>query len=129
MNKTMARVVIIFFLMGIIMSCSSKQCLSKKQIIGKYVNTSELAAIHYVELYSNGDYYHVYERGEVKLENKGKWITSQKNCEVLFSSWKSYGEFAEESCKNGCSWSVPLKDYILHFSPDLPEMNFSKEIK
>ncbi len=113
-------------ILGLSMCTLSKECLNTKKVIGKYFNTSELGSTHYVELKSSGEFYHFYQNKDLILENIGSWKLEEKNCEIFFSLWKSFGEYQDKNCANGCSANVRLKNNALLFSYDLDEMNFTK---
>lgn len=96
-----------------------------KEISGIYYS-GEKDASHYVELKTNGEFLHFYKKGELELQNIGKWHFNREKCEVLFSRWKSYGDYQDKNCINGCSAFVKVKNETLLFSFDLKEMNFEK---
>jgi hypothetical protein len=99
-------------------------------IIGRYVNTHELEAKHYVQLDADSTFFHYYKKGaEPALENKGHWRTSirPKKTEIIFDTWVDFGYKDEPVC-NGCLRAVKLENGELIFNVDLPnEMNFKKE--
>lgn len=103
-------------------------CEEKKTIFGRYSNTFDTLAIHYVDLKGDSSFYHFYQKDSIELVNTGRWSWGQKN-KVWFHKWKPFGVIEDESCKDGCIRGVELKnENELVFSYDMPkEMNFYKQ--
>lgn len=127
-----------FFLIIILFSCIIYSCNLKRQervenrydVIGKYENTFDRDASHYVELKADSTFIHYYKKAdEQPKENRGIWslLITTKKTEVKFDTWIDYGYKDESSC-NGCYKYIQLVDGEMIFSYDLPnEMNFVKK--
>ncbi|MGN6568379.1 MAG: hypothetical protein ACTHJ0_10525 [Flavipsychrobacter sp.] len=103
--------------------------MKKDNIVGKYINDYEKGAVHYVELYPDSTFLHYYKSSSGEFKNKGKWTawTDENTTKISLNEWKSFGEFKEDDCVNGCLRQVTLKNEKLVFNIDLPdEMNFRK---
>src|SRR5687768_17210730 len=105
----MQRIFLILILLNFSKCTLNRECLSTETIIGKYVNNIEPESTHYVEIKSSGEFYHFYQKGNLIQENKGSWSFSKKSCEISFSIWKSFGEYKDKNCINGCSANVKIK--------------------
>lgn len=121
--------ILIIVLFGLLMSaCNSKY--EQKNLTGKYINTFESEAIHYVELKADSTFLHYYKKGNERAQvNKGTWkyIGTDKKAEVVFKTWTTFGVNKQYDCKE-CLRFVKIKDGELIFNVDLPtEMNFKKE--
>ncbi len=115
----------IVFVTVYLLACSNND---ETTITGRYINTYEPNAIHYVELKDDSTYMHFYKNNKTTKASKGNWnlITKAHKTEIMFSDWYSYGYDALDDC-NGCTWFVKLKNGELIFNVDLPEeMNFKK---
>lgn len=122
---------LILIVLPILFSCNSNnQKGNTSSMIGKYINTFEKDAIHFVELKADSSFIHYYKKGKaLHKENKGIWsvIESPKKIEIKFDTWIDYGYTNISTC-NGCIRFVKVRDGELIFSYDLPdEMNFIKE--
>jgi len=118
--------IVILFLLVVIIGCRKKEA-----VIGVYHNYYEKKAIHYVELFSDSTFSHIYIKNGTKKENKGKWHLSCDKGEtnIVFVKWVPLGDIQEKFaiCSN-CIECVRLKNGHLFFSMDLyDEMNFKKD--
>jgi len=99
-------------------------------VIGRYVNTYESEAKHYVQLDADSTFLHYYKsKNETPKENKGNWtlLVTPKGTKIAFRTWKTFGYGDSSNC-NGCIRFVKLKKGEMIFDSDLPkEMNFKKE--
>ena len=125
----MSSKILIVVLIGLLLSaCNSMD--EQSNITGKYRNTFEPEATHYVELKTDSTFLHYYKKGnEDAQENKGTWrfIKTDKKEEIMFSTWTTFGINKQYDC-NDCLRFVKIKDDELIFNVDLPsEMNFKKE--
>ncbi|MCR5697876.1 MAG: hypothetical protein K6G73_12960 [Marinilabiliaceae bacterium] len=93
MNKL---ILVIFVAMTI--SC----CRIDDNIIGKYNSyRHEKGVIHYVELFPDSTYEHVYVQNGEKMVNKGGWTIYRKDCSIFFVNfynWENFG-YAKDYCK------------------------------
>ncbi|CAN5271046.1 hypothetical protein BH09BAC3_BH09BAC3_35170 [soil metagenome] len=109
-------------------ACNNNE--SKDNVIGKYVNTYESEAKHYVVLEADSTFLHYYKKNnEAVKENKGNWklLITPKKTEIVFRTWKTFGYGDSNDC-NGCIRFVKLEKGEMIFDSDLPkEMNFKKE--
>jgi hypothetical protein len=122
------RIIIIIFTGLFLSACNSMN--EQIDFTGKYRNTFEPEATHYVELKADSTFFHYYKNGdEPALENKGYWRTSVRpqKTEIIFDTWVDFGYKDEAAC-NGCLRAVKIENSELIFNVDLPsEMNFKKE--
>lgn len=103
-------------------------CGERKSIFGRYSNTFDTLAIHYVDLRGDSTFYHFYKRDSTELMNSGQWSWGKKN-KVWFNEWRHFGGIEDESCEGGCIRGVEFRnENELVFSYDLPnEMNFLRQ--
>lgn len=117
--------------LGIVLlySCN-RNVIDTDDVTGKYINTFEPGAIHYVELKADSTFLHYYKKGtEIPQENRGAWqlLKSDKKDEIVFRTWTAFGSNKQYDC-NGCIRYVKLREDEMIFNVDLPdEMNFKKE--
>lgn len=115
-------------IMGLLLA-TCKDVKKPEDITGRYVNTYEPEADHYVDLKSDSTYFHYYKKENQPAKiNEGKWRLSVRShkTEVVFREWVTFGYKGPDSC-NGCLWAVKLEDEELIFNVDIPEeMNFKK---
>jgi hypothetical protein len=112
----------------ILLSCN-RDSPSNTNIVGKYVNTFERDAIHYIVIRPDSTFLHYYKKGELMQENSGVWDISvaQNDTEIVFKTWKSFGYAKRSDCET-CIRFVRLVKGSLIFNVDVPsEMNFQKE--
>jgi hypothetical protein len=105
-------------------ACSKKN----STVIGKYVNTFEPDADHYVELKADSTFIHYYKKNNEVKENKGVWRLSidPEQTQIIFDTWVDFGYKDLPICDH-CLRMVQLKDEELMFNVDLPnEVNFKK---
>ncbi len=119
---------IMILLIGMLAAACKKNEQSD-DITGRYVNTFEEDANHYVDLKADSSYFHYYKKGNMPAEiNEGKWRLSIRphKTEIVFRKWITFGYKDLDSC-SGCLWAVKLENGELVFNIDLPEeMNFQK---
>ena len=120
-------IIIIIFL-----SCTNNRRLEQNEIFGKYINSFEKKAEHYVVLNSDSTYLHYYKSDTAEFVSTGKW-SSYRNTNggvrIAFLKWSTYGYKNSSSCAK-CYWAVDIKNGELYFSYDSPnEMNFRKDNK
>lgn len=127
-NKIMKQLKIFLIIFIFLYSCRSEK-KDVTGVIGKYINSYEADASHYVELKSDSSFFHFYKKGsDTERINEGKWSSKEKNgfIEITFNTWTTFGYDNGEGCPH-CLWSVKLKNDELIFNIDLPiEMNFKK---
>ena len=118
-------------------------CRIDDNIIGKYndyvipVGPSgdlhEKGVIHYVELFPDSTYEHVYVQNGEKMVNKGGWTIYKKDYSIFyvnFYNWENFG-YAKDFCKthsfqiNG--YGVFIKNKRMFFHVDDYDLNFKKE--
>lgn len=121
---------ITLYLLSVLTSCNNIRESNTNKLLGKYINTFEQDAIHYVELKSDSTFVHYYKKGHTPNKvNKGIWsqIGAPPKNEIKFDTWIDYGYKNEPSC-NGCLRFVKVVNGVMIFNFDLPnEMNFTKE--
>jgi hypothetical protein len=118
-------------ILGFLLLCScNRNVVNTDNVVGKYINTFESDAMHYVELKADSTFLHYYKKGaEIQQENKGTWqlLKSDKKNEIVFRTWVAFGINKKYDC-NGCIRYVKLMGDEMIFNVDLPnEMNFKKE--
>ena len=103
---------------------------STDNVIGRYVNTYESEAKHYIQLDADSTFLHYYKKNnETAKENKGTWklLVTPEKTEIVFRTWKTFGYGDSNDC-NDCIRFVKFKKGEMIFDSDLPkEMNFKKE--
>jgi hypothetical protein len=121
----------IYLILGIVLlyACNRNN-IDADNVVGKYINTFEDDAIHYVELKADSTFLHYYKKGEEEQqENIGSWklLKSDRENEIVFRVWIAFGINRQFDC-NGCMRFVKWVENELIFNYDLPnEMNFKKE--
>ncbi|MCS6820171.1 MAG: hypothetical protein NZ522_09495 [Chitinophagales bacterium] len=123
---------ILILLVGMLLAACKdvKKSEDTTDVTGRYVNTFEPEADHYVDLKADSTYFHYYKKeNEPAKINEGKWSLSIRpnKTEVIFREWTTFGYRGPDSC-NGCLWAVKLEEGELKFNVDIrDEMNFKKE--
>jgi hypothetical protein len=88
----------------IILICCSCNLERNRNIIGRYNNEYENAAIHYVALKKDSTFFHYYKKNnDSPLVNTGKWRFDPDKNEIQFENWIQFGFKTGDSC-SGCSW-------------------------
>ena len=101
-------------------------------VVGIYYSMKRESNVkHYVELYSDGTYLHVYVNECTKKENKGVWELYREDSSrkyINLYNWEKFG-YAQE-LKN--DWrangkGVLIKNRKMYFDLDDYDLNFKKE--
>lgn len=108
-------------------------CYSDNNIIGKYYSyLHEKGVIHYVELFPDSTYEHVYVQNGEKMVNKGGWTIYRKDCSIFFVNfynWENFG-YAKDFCKKHSfqidGYGVFIKNKRMFFHVDDYDLNFEK---
>lgn len=121
--------VIVIFIVIITIRC----CCNDNNIIGKYYSClHEKGVVHYVELFSDSTYHHVYIQNGENRVNKGIWTIYRKDSSrffVDFHNWENFGyakDFCIEHNINLCH-NVIIKNKRMLFNIDNYDLNFKKE--
>lgn len=126
MNKL---ILVIFVAMTI--SC----CRIDDNIIGKYNSyRHEKGVVHYVELFPDSTYEHVYIQNGNKKINKGVWLLRWKDSSRIFidfHGWENFG-YTKDYCliynRNDINgYGVFIKNKRMFFDIDDYDKNFMKE--
>ncbi len=110
-------------------------CCNDNEVFGVYYSyRHEKGVEHYVELFPDSTYNHVYIQNGEKVENKGVWTVYKKESSrilVDFYDWENFG-YAKDYCTiygrddiNG--YNVIIKNKRLILDIDDYDKNFKKE--
>ncbi len=118
----MKKILLISFCSFVLHGCINlNRC--NENIISKYYCYNNKDAINYIEFWENGEFIHVFEKGEHKLVDTGKWEFSKNGyCQILLSNWKNFNEKGEdyEEFGNGILF---INGTYLDVTPDGPSSN------
>lgn len=125
----MKKIAFIFLIVTMTISC----CYNDNNVIGKYYSYQyENGVVHYVELFPDSTYNHVYIQNGVINENKGVWTIYRKtNSRIFvdFHNWENFG-YAKDYCikhdLNLCH-NVIIKNKRMLFHIDDYDLNFKKK--
>lgn len=116
----------LMFFLAVIFLIACKQAKKDRDIIGRYINTYEIDAVHYVDLRADNTFLHYYKKmhNEAKV-NEGKWEQASDS-EIAFREWVTFGFTGPDACFK-CLWIVKVSNGELVFNSDIrEEMNFKK---
>jgi hypothetical protein len=114
MKKISYILITLFFLLSCNLGSKNYQ-----KIKGKYINTFEPGASHYVILYDSL-FIHYYDGKFGHFKQNGKLIKKIDNngVEITFNYWLNFGQMKNNTCQNGCLKGVKLVDNELIFDND-----------
>lgn len=109
-------------------------CQNNDSIFGVYeARYKEKGAIHYVELFPDSTFYHVYEKDNIKKEHKGCFQLYKYGGHyyISFDAWRDFDERSIEYKKRYHSWErrndILINKGQIFFDLDLYELNFKKK--
>ncbi len=108
---------------------------SRVELTGKYVNTYEKDAEHYVILKSEGTFFHYYKKKGMEAHvNEGTYRRISKGFDIYIKGWDELGECVYYSTKNntgsrgvGMEITFDTWDQELEFDLNYPDAS-SKEV-
>lgn len=104
-------------------------CVEDTDVTGKYYSKhNEKGVLHYVELFSDSTFLHLYTKGNIRLEHRGTWrlYDYEHSKSIYFSEWKEFGYSVNHSPFPNIP-NVTLKYGQLFFDMDDYDLNFMKE--
>lgn len=109
-------------------------CCDDNEVFGVYhARFKEKGTIHYLELFPDGTFCHVYEKNNIKKEHKGffQLYKYEKQYHISFDDWKDFDVRTIEYKKRYHSWrrtdNILINKGQIFFDLDLYELNFKKE--
>lgn len=104
-------------------------CVDDKNPFGVYqARFKEKGTTHYLELFSDSTFCHVFEKGGIRYEHKGTFKLYARS--IDFNEWKDFDERSIEYKKRYTGFGhrgLLLNKGQIFFDLDLYELNFKKE--
>ena len=108
-----------------------RYCTYEQNVTGRYYSRhKEKGVVHYVELFPDSTFLHLYENANIRQEDRGSWhlceFDNGDSKYIIFSNWKDFGYSMKYSTYTNVN-DVTLMYGQLFFDLDDYDLNFMKE--